>query len=65
MVPHIKTIDAIRAAFDPHDHPTKAPKQSVSEQQTYTHIIPFHGLRIWDTLVGCVWSIILIFAGAL
>ncbi|KAJ8698470.1 hypothetical protein PTI98_005176 [Pleurotus ostreatus] len=52
MVPHIKAIDAIRAAFDPHDHPTKAPKQSVSEQQTYTHIIPFHGLRIWDTLVG-------------
>ncbi|KAF4601981.1 hypothetical protein EYR40_005182 [Pleurotus pulmonarius] len=52
VVPHIKTIDVIRAAFDPHDHPTKAPKQSVSEQQTHTHIIPFHGLRIWDTLVG-------------
>ena len=48
----MKTMQVIRAAFDPHDDPLQAPKQSVSEQQTKTHIIPMHGLRIWDTLLS-------------
>lgn len=51
-VPKIKTSDAVRAAFDPADHPTKAPKQSVSEQQTYARMLPFHGVRIWQSLVA-------------
>ncbi|KAF9821291.1 hypothetical protein IEO21_00899 [Rhodonia placenta] len=51
MVPKLKTSDAIRAAFDPEDHPTKAPQQSVSEQQIHPHGIPIHGLRIWQSLL--------------
>ncbi|KAL0949342.1 hypothetical protein HGRIS_009412 [Hohenbuehelia grisea] len=51
-IPKRKVMDAVRAAFDPHDNPVKAPKQSVSEQQTYANIIPMHGLRIWDSLVS-------------
>ncbi|KAI0751533.1 alpha/beta-hydrolase [Daedaleopsis nitida] len=50
-VPKIKTSDAFRAAFDPHDHPIKPPQQSVSEQQVHTQFIPVHGLRIWQSLV--------------
>ena len=50
-VPKLKTSDAVRAAFDPHDHPLKAPQQSVSEQQVHTQFIPMHGLRIWQSLV--------------
>ncbi|KAH8106038.1 alpha/beta-hydrolase [Cristinia sonorae] len=55
-VPKVKTSDAVRAAFDPEDHPTKAPKQSVSEQQTYARIVPFHGLRMWQGLVSYFMS---------
>ncbi|THH31314.1 hypothetical protein EUX98_g2870 [Antrodiella citrinella] len=51
-VPKIKTSDAIRAAFDPQDHPTKAPQQSVSEQQIYARMLPIHGVRIWQSLVS-------------
>lgn len=51
-MPRLKTADAIRAAFDPNDDPVKPPKQSVSEQQVQTHVIPIHGLRMWDQLVG-------------
>ncbi|KAF9472963.1 alpha/beta-hydrolase [Pholiota conissans] len=50
-VPKLKTIDAIRAALDPNDNPNKPPKQSVAEEQVKTHVIPIHGLRIWDNLV--------------
>ncbi|ESK94434.1 putative lipase esterase from carbohydrate esterase family ce10 [Moniliophthora roreri MCA 2997] len=52
VVPKLKPADAVRAAFDPHDDPMRPPKQSVSEQQVKTHIIPMHGLKIWDALVG-------------
>ncbi|KAI0772028.1 alpha/beta-hydrolase [Trametes elegans] len=50
-VPKLKTSDAVRAAFDPHDHPIKPPQQSVSEQQIRAQFIPMHGLRIWQSLV--------------
>ncbi|KAF9464372.1 hypothetical protein BDZ94DRAFT_1256294 [Collybia nuda] len=50
-VPKLRTSDAIRAAFDPKDDPSKAPQQSVSEQQVHNHILPIHGLRIWDGIV--------------
>ena len=45
-------MDVIKATFDPSDHPVKPPPQSVSEQQVKANIIPMHGLRIWDFLVG-------------
>ena len=45
-------MDVIRATFDPSDHPVKPPPQSASEQQVKANIIPMHGLRIWDFLVG-------------
>ena len=45
-------MDVIKATFDPSDHPGKPPPQSVSEQQVKANIIPVHGLRIWDLLVG-------------
>ncbi|PCH41474.1 alpha/beta-hydrolase [Wolfiporia cocos MD-104 SS10] len=51
MVPKLKMSDAVRAAFDPDDHPTKSPRQSVSEQQTYPSGMPIHGLSIWQSLV--------------
>ncbi|THV08365.1 alpha/beta-hydrolase [Dendrothele bispora CBS 962.96] len=51
-VPKLKPSDAVRAAFDPHDDPTRPPKQSVSEQQRKANIIPMHGLRIWNVLVS-------------
>ncbi|RDX53666.1 alpha/beta-hydrolase [Lentinus brumalis] len=47
----IKTSDAVRAVFDHHDHPLKPPRQSVSEQQVHTQVIPIHGLRMWQSLV--------------
>ncbi|KAH9894438.1 alpha/beta-hydrolase [Cubamyces lactineus] len=50
-VPKLKTSDAVRAVFDPDDHPTKAPQQSVSEQQVHAQVIPMHGLRMWQSLV--------------
>ncbi|TFK43713.1 lipase/esterase [Crucibulum laeve] len=50
-VPKLKVIDAIRAAFDPKDDPNKPPQQSVSEQQVHAHIIPIHGLRMWDGIL--------------
>ncbi|KAJ7284012.1 Alpha/Beta hydrolase protein [Mycena rebaudengoi] len=52
-IPKLKFADAVKAAFDPDDDPTKAPKQSVSEQQVRSNLIPgLHGLKIWDVLVG-------------
>ncbi|TRM68106.1 hypothetical protein BD626DRAFT_480802 [Schizophyllum amplum] len=52
-IPRMKTMHVIRAAFDPHDDPLRPPRQSVSEQQTRSHIVPgMHGLRIWDTLLS-------------
>ncbi|KIY74201.1 alpha/beta-hydrolase [Cylindrobasidium torrendii FP15055 ss-10] len=51
-VPKLKHSDAIRAAFDPHDDPNRPPKQSVSEQQVYPTMLPWHGVRMWDQLVG-------------
>jgi hypothetical protein len=53
-MPKLKATDVIRAAFDPHDDPNRPPRQSVSEQQVKTYIIPVHGLKIWDVLVGQV-----------
>lgn len=50
-VPKLKTSDAILAALDPHDSPKKPPQQSASEQQVETHLLPIHGLRIWQSLV--------------
>ncbi|KAJ6490399.1 Alpha/Beta hydrolase protein [Mycena vitilis] len=54
MIPKLKLVDAVRAAFDPNDDPNKAPKQSVSEAQVHNSLVPdsLHGLRIWDVLVG-------------
>ncbi|KAF9268159.1 alpha/beta-hydrolase [Marasmius fiardii PR-910] len=51
IIPKLKISDAFRAAFDPDDDPINAPKQSVSEQQVKTHIIPIHGLKMWDVIV--------------
>lgn len=51
-IPKLKAVDAVRAAFDPNDDPKRPPRQSASEQQVHTHIIPIHGLKIWDLLVG-------------
>ncbi|KAI0650222.1 alpha/beta-hydrolase [Trametes meyenii] len=50
-VPKLKTSDAVRAAFDPHDHPIKPPQQSVSEQQVHPQFVPMHGLRMWQSIV--------------
>lgn len=47
-------MDVIKATFDPSDHPVKPPPQSASEQQVKANVIPMHGLRIWDFLVGYV-----------
>ncbi|KAG7096748.1 hypothetical protein E1B28_004160 [Marasmius oreades] len=51
LIPRLKISDAVRAAFDPKDDPINPPKQSVSEQQVRTHIIPMHGLKMWDVIV--------------
>jgi len=45
-------MEVIKATFDPSDHPVNPPPQSVSEQQVKANIIPMHGLRIWDFIVG-------------
>ncbi|EPQ59012.1 alpha/beta-hydrolase [Gloeophyllum trabeum ATCC 11539] len=49
-MPKLKVSDAVRAAFDPNDHPTHAPRQSVSEQQL-TQRAPIHGLSIWTAIL--------------
>lgn len=54
VIPKRTTGDAIQAAFDEDDNPVKAPKQSVSEQQTDSHILPMHGLRMWQSLLKWV-----------
>ncbi|KAI0921632.1 hypothetical protein AcW2_006545 [Taiwanofungus camphoratus] len=51
LVPKLRISDAIRAAFEREDHPTKPPQQSASEQQIHTHVMPMHGLRIWQSLI--------------
>ena len=53
-VPNIPTSTAIQAAFDPTDHPFKPPKQSVSEEQSYAHVMPIHGVKIWQSLASYV-----------
>ncbi|KAI0677037.1 alpha/beta-hydrolase [Trametes maxima] len=50
-VPKLRTSDAVRAAFDPHDHPIKPPQQSVSEQQVHPQFVPMHGLRMWQSII--------------
>ncbi|GJE84268.1 alpha/beta-hydrolase [Phanerochaete sordida] len=50
-IPKRSASDAIRAAFDRDDNPVKAPKQSVSEQQTDNNILPMHGLRMWQNII--------------
>lgn len=45
-------MEVIKATFDPSDHPVNPPPQSASEQQVKASVIPMHGLRIWDLLVG-------------
>ncbi len=51
-VPKIRTSDAIKAAFDPEDHLTRPPRQSVSEEQVHPRVIPWHGVRLWQSLVS-------------
>ncbi|KAI0065802.1 alpha/beta-hydrolase [Artomyces pyxidatus] len=51
-VPKMKAMQTLRATLDPNDNPVKPPKQSVSEEQTRAHIIPMHGLAIWDSLLS-------------
>lgn len=46
-IPKLKAIDVVAAALGPNP-----PRQSVSEQQVRAHIIPVHGLDVWDGLVG-------------
>ncbi|THH11723.1 hypothetical protein EW145_g464 [Phellinidium pouzarii] len=46
-MPKRRTKDIIMAALDPEDDPTAAPKQSVSEQQYMTEVVPMHGLSLW------------------
>ncbi|KAH9942586.1 alpha/beta-hydrolase [Amylocystis lapponica] len=48
-VPKLKTMDALRAAFDNEDHPTKGPQQS--EQQRTNGVPTIHGMRIWQSLL--------------
>ncbi|KDQ64305.1 hypothetical protein JAAARDRAFT_64179 [Jaapia argillacea MUCL 33604] len=52
MVPKLKAADAVRAAFDPNDDPVRAPRQSVSEQQVKSHLLPIHGLSMWSAIVS-------------
>ena len=55
IIPKLTISEAFRAAFDPEDDPINAPKQSVSEQQQKSHIIPIHGLKMWDVIVRFVY----------
>lgn len=60
-MPKRKTADAMRAAFDPDDSPTKPSKQSVSEQQTPANMLPMHGLNMWQsilTYVALFWKVL-------
>ncbi|CAA7260033.1 unnamed protein product [Cyclocybe aegerita] len=50
-VPKLKVMDAVQAAFNPHDDPSKPPRQSVSEEQVRAQIIPVHGLKMWDGIL--------------
>lgn len=45
-------MEVIKATLNPSDHPVNPPPQSVSEQQVRANVIPMHGLRIWDAIVG-------------
>ena len=45
-------MEVIKATLNPSDHGDDPPSQSVSEQQVRARIIPMHGLRIWDAIVG-------------
>lgn len=53
-IPKAKMMQNVRAAFDPNDDPFRAPKQSVSEQQKKTHIVPMHGLTLWNSVLQYV-----------
>nr|GAT59993.1 lipase/esterase [Mycena chlorophos] len=50
-IPKLKLSDAVKAAFDPNDDPSKPPKQSAAEAQVHTSM-GLHGMRIWDVLLG-------------
>lgn len=50
-VPKMRMSDVVRAVFDPKDDPNKPTRQSVSEQQVRTHVVPVHGLRMWDGII--------------
>ena len=45
-------MERIKATLNPSDHPSNPPAQSASEEQVQAKIIPMHGLRIWDAIVG-------------
>ena len=45
-------MEVIRATFDPSDRSAGPPPQSASEQQVKANVVPMHGLRMWDALVG-------------
>jgi len=45
-------MEVIKATLNPSDHPANPPPQSASEEQVQAKIIPMHGLRIWDAIVG-------------
>jgi hypothetical protein len=51
-IPKLRAIDVVAAALNPNDDPDRPPRQSVSEQQVRAHIIPIHGLNVWDGLFG-------------
>jgi len=51
-VPKRKAMEVIKATLNPSDQGNNPPPQSVSEQQVRARIIPMHGLRIWDAIVG-------------
>lgn len=50
-VPKRSAGDTFKAAFDPEDNYMRAPKQSVSEQQTRSPVMSMHGLRIWQGIL--------------
>lgn len=53
-IPKAKMMQNFRAAFDPNDDPFRAPRQSVSEQQKKTYIVPMHGLTLWNSVLQYV-----------
>ncbi|KAH8113227.1 lipase/esterase [Phellopilus nigrolimitatus] len=50
-MPERRAMDIIRAALDPEDDPYAPPRQSVSEQQYVSEIVPIHGLNLWASIM--------------